>query len=84
MAVEIIPTGAALGGEIKGIDLSESLRAEEIATIRQAWADHLVLLIRDQHISDADLVAFSRHFGELRLSPLGEARMKGRSRSPDP
>jgi len=83
MAVEIIPTGAALGGEIKGIDLSESLRAEEIATIRQAWADHLVLLIRDQHISDADLVAFSRHFGELRLSPLGEARMKGRSRSPE-
>jgi taurine dioxygenase len=83
MTVEIIPTGAALGAEIKGIDLSGSLQADEIATIRQAWGDHLVILIREQKISDADLVAFSKNFGELRMAPLGEARMKGRSRSPE-
>lgn len=33
--------------------------------IRAAWAEHLVLVVRDQHIDDTHLVAFSRLFGEL-------------------
>ena len=83
MTVQVIPTEKGLGAEIGGIDLSESLNADEIDAIRHAWAEHLVLLVRRQNISDADLVAFSKYFGELRQSPLGEARMKGRSRSPE-
>ncbi len=83
MAVEIIPTGAALGAEIRGVDLSRDLDAAEIEAVRRAWLNHLVLSIRGQDISDADLVRFSGYFGELRPAPLGEARMKGRSRSPD-
>lgn len=83
MAVEILPTGAALGAEIRGLDLRRGLDPDSIEVVKQTWRDHLVLLIRDQDISDADLVRFSRYFGEPRLAPLGEARMEGRSRSPE-
>lgn len=83
MTIEIVRTGAALGAEIRGLDLRRDLDAEAVETIRRAWWEHLVLSIRDQDISDADLVRFSAYFGKLRPAPLGEARMRGRSRSPD-
>ena len=35
------------------------------AAIRKAWLDHLLLRFRDQKLSDPQLLAFSRHFGEL-------------------
>ena len=82
-AVEIAPTGAALGAEVRGLDLRLDLDSGSIDAVKRAWRDHLVLLIRDQDISDADLVRFSECFGKLRRAPLGEARMRGRSRSPD-
>lgn len=82
-AVEVVPTGAALGAEVRGLDLRQGLDPESIDAVKRAWRDHLVLLIRDQDISDADLVRFSERFGKLRRAPLGEARMRGRSRSPD-
>lgn len=83
MTIEIVRTGAALGAEIRGLDLRRDLDAEAVETVRRAWWEHLVLSIRDQDISDADLVRFSAYFGKLRPAPLGEARMRGRSRSPD-
>ena len=42
------------------------------AAIHQAWLDHQVLLFRDQVLTDEDLVAFSRRFGELDEAPIQE------------
>jgi taurine dioxygenase len=58
-----VPTGAALGAEIRGVDFSLPLNENVKAALRQAWADHLVLLIRDQDISDDDLLTASGVFG---------------------
>lgn len=63
--LEVIPSAAALGAEIRGIDIAAGVGAHTLEVIRAAWAEHLVLVIRDQHLRDADLVAFSRLFGEL-------------------
>ena len=38
----------------------------------QAWHDHAVLLFRDQTLSDQDLIAFSRRFGDLDWAPIQE------------
>lgn len=70
-AVETIPTGAGVGAEVKGVDL----RALDDATfeqIKQAWADHSVLLFRDQTLSDHDLLTFSRRLGDLDWAPIQE------------
>ena len=69
--LRVRPTGAALGAEVQGIDL-RALDADAFAAIHQAWLDHQVLLFRDQVLSDDDLVAFSRRFGDLDEAPVQE------------
>jgi len=64
------PTGAALGADIEGVDLAGPLSPEMVAAIKQAWGEHLVLRFRRQHLSDDDLLRFSRHFGELDWAPI--------------
>ncbi|HAA92645.1 MAG TPA: TauD/TfdA family dioxygenase [Rhodospirillaceae bacterium] len=46
--IEVIPTGNALGAEIKGLDWSEDFSDEVLARFNEIWAEHLVVLIRDQ------------------------------------
>src|SRR3989441_1156227 len=69
--VEIVPTGKALGAEIQGIDVRR-IQPDEFEFIYRAWLDHQVLLFRRQHLTDEDLVAFSRRFGELDHAPIQE------------
>jgi taurine dioxygenase len=69
--LDVIPTGAALGAEVRGVDL-RSLDDAQFSAIRRAWIDHQVLLIRGQQLSDEDLVAFSRRFGALDHAPIQE------------
>jgi len=69
--IHVRPTGAALGAEVQGVDL-RALDAASFAAIHQAWLEHQVLLFRDQALSDDDLAAFSRRFGELDEAPVQE------------
>ena len=71
------PTGAALGADIEGVDLSRELAPETLDAIREAWADNLVLRFRGQHLDDDALMRFSAHFGELDRAPvIAAARVK--------
>jgi taurine dioxygenase len=69
--LRIRPTGAALGAEVQGVDL-RALDDDTFAAIHGAWLDHQVLLFREQQLSDEDLVAFSRRFGDLDEAPVQE------------
>lgn len=78
IAFEVLPTGAALGADVRGIDLSSDLDAAGFRKMYKAWNDHLVLRFRDQWLDDAALVTFSRRFGELDMAPtpaVGEPRV---------
>ena len=54
-----------LGAELRGVDLSKPLSADDRAAIEEALNRHLVVVARDQHLSDPELLAFSLNFGEL-------------------
>ena len=69
--LDVVPTGAALGAEIRGVDL-RAIDEGAFAAIYQAWLDHAVVLFRDQHLTDRDLIVFSRRFGELDQAPIQE------------
>lgn len=69
--IEIVPTGAALGAEVSGIDLRQ-VDDPGFAAIHAAWLAHSVLLFRGQSLTPDDLIAFSRRFGGLDLAPLQE------------
>lgn len=70
-AIEVVPTGAALGAEIRGVDLT-SLDDRQFAALKRAWHRHQAILIRGQHLRDQDLIAFSRRFGDLDWAPVQE------------
>jgi taurine dioxygenase len=69
--MRVRPTGAALGATVDDVDL-RTIDDEMFAAIHRAWLDHQVLLFRDQHLTDADLIAFSRRFGDLDEAPVQE------------
>jgi taurine dioxygenase len=75
-SLTVLPTGAALGADIEGIDLARPLAPDTVTSIKRAWGEHLVLRFRGQKLSDDDLMRFSRYFGELDWAPIAAARVK--------
>ena len=57
------PLSPALGAEIIGVDLRHDLDEGTIAQIRDVWHDNLVILLRDQKLSEEDEVRFAEMFG---------------------
>ena len=69
--IDVVSTGAALGAEIRNIDLKD-LGELQFAALKRAWHDHQVILVRGQTLTDQDLIAFSRRFGDLDWAPVQE------------
>ena len=64
--VAVVPTGAALGAEIRGVDLSQRVPEATKEIMRRAWADHLVLLWRGQNLPDLSFLEAAGIFGVTR------------------
>ena len=71
MPLTIRPVTPAVGAEISGVNLSR-LSDADFNQIEHAWNRHGALLFREQKISDDDLLAFSRRFGDLDPPPVQE------------
>src|SRR4051812_13538204 len=56
---------APLGAEVSGIDLSKPVALGDVETIEDVWRERLVVVFHGQKLSDPQLLAFSRNFGEL-------------------
>ncbi len=65
MTLDLHPLSDALGAEVRGLDLARPLDGETVAALRSAWLDHLILLFRDQDLTQEQLVAATAHFGEV-------------------
>jgi taurine dioxygenase len=65
MVISIRNLDATLGAEIDGIDVSKPLPQADIDAIEAAWRERLVVVFHGQSLSDPQLIAFSRNFGEL-------------------
>ena len=66
--------GATLGTEALGIDLSKPLDAPAFAWIKAAFAEHPVLVFRNQDLGAPELAAFGRLFGMPRPHALTKYR----------
>ena len=54
----------SLGAEVRGVDFNHPLSEATVAAVKQAWADHLVLVFPGQQVTDEQHVAVTRYFGE--------------------
>ncbi len=69
-ALTIRRAGANLGAEVSGVDLRRPLDDETFHAIRDALAEHELLIFRDQDIASDRLIAFGERFGELSMHPF--------------
>ncbi|MCB1643829.1 MAG: TauD/TfdA family dioxygenase [Pseudomonadales bacterium] len=64
--ITVTPCSGA-GAEILGVDLKQ-LHDDELALIRQAYADYGVIFFRDQSLTEEDHIALARRFGEINVN----------------
>ena len=64
MTIEVLKTAAAAGAEIRGVELSAALDEQSFAVIEKALYTHGIVFIRDQQMTPARQVDFTRRFGE--------------------
>jgi taurine dioxygenase len=72
MPVAIVPTGGAVGAEIRGVDLAQPLDDATFAVIERAYDTQGVIFFRDQRITPPQQVAFTRRFGEIEYNIFAE------------
>ena len=63
-SIYVEPLPHALGAVVTGVDV-RNLSGAAFDVICKAWLDHLVIVVRDQQLSDDNLTAFSARFGVL-------------------
>jgi len=80
----VTPLSDALGAEIGGVDLAAELDPATAAAIKQALAEHIVLLFRGQDFGPEDQLRFARYLGPVadRPKPAGYLTPESSSRNP--
>jgi taurine dioxygenase len=63
--MQITHLDAPLGAEVAGVDLSASVKRADLDAIEAAWRERLVVVFHGQTLTDPQLIAFSKNFGEL-------------------
>jgi len=72
MALTVIPSGAACGARVEGIDLSGPLEDDLVGELRAIWLEHKVVAFPGQRLGNEDLVRVSAYFGDPGEDPFFE------------
>ena len=75
--ITVTRIGKHLGAEISGVDLSQPMDDNTFARISSAFFDHEVVVFRDQRVTPAQQIAFTRRFGILEAHVRKESRLGG-------
>jgi alpha-ketoglutarate-dependent taurine dioxygenase len=70
------PLSDALGAELVGLDLSAPMSDALFESVRDTWHRHLVILIRDQHLTEDEQVRFAERLGPISMSTRGHFQAK--------
>jgi len=73
------PLSPALGAEIVGVDLRQELPAETVAAMLDAWHRHLVLLFRNQSLSEDEQIVSRGISAAAGAHPAGRGAQRSRA-----
>lgn len=68
-SIDVRPMAGSLGAEIAGVDVT-ALDDAGLAQLRAALVAHAVVVLRDQKLSHATLLAFARRLGTPEVHPI--------------
>src|SRR5512139_3545281 len=71
--LEVTKMGPRIGAAIRGVDV-RTLDAAGFAPIYQAWLDYNVIVVKDQHLTIPEFLAYSRRFGNVVPHPSKSTR----------
>jgi taurine dioxygenase len=74
--IEVIPTGAALGAEVRGVDFAKPVPPEVADRINEIWAEHKVLLLRGQFLDKESLYNAAEALGGVQETGSRAMNMK--------
>ena len=63
--IQFKPISGALGAEVRGVDLSGDIDADTRNEIQDAFHEYIVLLFRDQDLTDQQHFDFAQRFGKI-------------------
>jgi alpha-ketoglutarate-dependent 2,4-dichlorophenoxyacetate dioxygenase len=70
--MEVVPLGPGFAAELRGVDLIDVASSDRAyREVRAAFEEHIVIVFRDQTVSDDVQVGFSRSFGPLERTKVG-------------
>ena len=70
--IEVVAGDEPIGAQIRGIDLALGIDDQSFAEVDAALSEHAVIFLRDQNITPAQQVDFSRRFGELEVNAFNK------------
>jgi taurine dioxygenase len=73
----VTPLTDHTGAEVVGLDFTRPIDTETRATLRRAFAEHHVLVMRDQHFAPDEFKAAAQVFGELHQHDKKERHVPG-------
>lgn len=77
LMITVTRMGKHIGAEISGVDLTKPLSDDAFAQIAKAFFDNEVVFFRNQKITPAQQVEFTRRFGILEQHVRKESRLPG-------
>ena len=80
MTLDIVPLSPAIGAEVMGVNLSEPISPDTQHDLLEAWHKYVVLLFRNQNLTDEALLSSGDWIGRLG----SRSRPIGRRQEPDP
>ena len=68
--IEVSPINGAIGAEISGVNLGDTLSGSVVEELTEALNHHQVIVFRDQQLCPTELANIGRRFGPLHINPF--------------
>ncbi len=68
--MQVTPITGKIGAIVTGLDIAAGLNSQMVATLRSLWLEHLVIFIRGQQITPAQLLRFANQIGDPDTYPF--------------
>ncbi|HAT35697.1 MAG TPA: taurine dioxygenase, partial [Rhodospirillaceae bacterium] len=75
--IEVIPSGDALGAEVRGVDLSKPLDDDTFSVLEAAINEHSVICVRNQELEPEAYIEYAGRYGEPQNLFLNNYAMPG-------